>query len=41
MVICSSTVDPLSLIAYVNRDAGAHSIITETERVSVNVLFLC
>jgi flavin reductase len=36
--ICSLTMDPPSLIAVVNRDAGAHGIMSATKRVSVNVL---
>ena len=36
--ICSLTTDPPSLIACVNRDAGAHGIMSTTRRVSVNVL---
>ena len=36
--VCSLTVDPPSLIACVNRDAGAHGMMIATKRVSVNVL---
>jgi flavin reductase len=36
--VCSLTMDPPSLIACVNRDAGAHGIMSATKRVSVNVL---
>lgn len=36
--VCSLTTDPPSLIACVNRDAGAHGIMSATRRVSVNVL---
>jgi flavin reductase len=36
--VCSLTMDPPSLIACVNRDAGAHDIMSATKRVSVNVL---
>ncbi len=36
--VCSLTMDPPSLIACVNRDAGAHGIMSTTRRVSVNVL---
>lgn len=36
--LCSLTMDPPSLIACVNRDAGAHGILSETKRMSVNVL---
>jgi flavin reductase (DIM6/NTAB) family NADH-FMN oxidoreductase RutF len=36
--VCSLTVDPPSLIACVNRDAGAHDTMSATRRVSVNVL---
>ena len=36
--VCSLTMDPPSLIACVNRDAGAHGIMSATRRVSVNVL---
>jgi flavin reductase len=36
--VCSLTMDPPSLIACVNRDAGAHGIMSMTKRVSVNVL---
>ena len=36
--VCSLTMDPPSLIACVNRDAGAHDIMSTTRRVSVNVL---
>jgi flavin reductase (DIM6/NTAB) family NADH-FMN oxidoreductase RutF len=36
--VCSLTMDPPSLIACVNRDAGAHHTMSETRRVSVNVL---
>jgi flavin reductase (DIM6/NTAB) family NADH-FMN oxidoreductase RutF len=36
--ICSLTMDPPSLIACVNRDAGAHDVMSSTKRVSVNVL---
>lgn len=36
--VCSLTMDPPSLIACVNRDAGAHCTMSATRRVSVNVL---
>ena len=36
--VCSLTVDPPSLIACVNRDAGAHGIVSATKHMSVNVL---
>jgi flavin reductase (DIM6/NTAB) family NADH-FMN oxidoreductase RutF len=36
--VCSLTADPPSLIACVNRDAGAHRGICSSKRVSVNVL---
>jgi flavin reductase len=36
--VCSLTMEPPSLIACVNRDAGAHDIVSTTRRVSVNVL---
>lgn len=36
--VCSLTVDPPSLIACVNRDAGAHCMMSTTRRVSVNIL---
>lgn len=36
--VCSLTMDPPSLIACVNRDAGAHDVMQSTRRVSVNVL---
>lgn len=36
--VCSLTMDPPSLITCVNREAGAHSILIETKRVSINVL---
>lgn len=36
--VCSLTMDPPSLIACVNRDAGAHGIMSATRRLSVNVL---
>jgi flavin reductase (DIM6/NTAB) family NADH-FMN oxidoreductase RutF len=36
--VCSLTADPPSLIACVNRDAGAHGIMSITRRVSINVL---
>jgi flavin reductase len=36
--VCSLTMDPPSLIACVNRDAGAHGIMKTTRRVSINVL---
>jgi flavin reductase len=36
--VCSLTMDPPSLIACVNRDAGAHDTMSATRRVSVNVL---
>src|SRR5258708_35515225 len=36
--VCSLSMDPPSLIACVNRDAGAHDIMSATKRVSVNVL---
>lgn len=36
--VCSLTMNPPSLIACVNRDAGAHGIMSTTRRVSVNVL---
>lgn len=36
--VCSLTMDPPSLVACVNRDAGAHGIMSATRRVSVNVL---
>jgi flavin reductase len=36
--VCSLTMDPPSLIACVNRDAGAHRVMSATRRVSVNVL---
>jgi flavin reductase len=36
--VCSLTVNPPSLIVCVNRDAGAHRIMSATRRVSVNVL---
>ena len=36
--LCSLTMDPPSLIACVNRDAGAHGILSATRRMSVNVL---
>jgi flavin reductase len=36
--VCSLTMDPPSLIACVNRDAGAHGVMSATRRVSVNVL---
>ena len=36
--LCSLTVDPPSLVACVNRDAGAHDTMSATRRVSVNVL---
>ena len=36
--VCSLTTDPPSLIACVNRAAGAHGIMSTTRRVSVNVL---
>ncbi len=36
--VCSLTMDPPSLVACVNRDAGAYGIMRETLRVSVNVL---
>ncbi len=36
--VCSLTIDPPSLIACVNRNAGAHGIMSTTKRVSVNVL---
>jgi flavin reductase len=36
--VCSLTMDPPSLIACVNRDAGAHGIVSLTKRMSVNVL---
>ena len=36
--VCSLTMDPPSLVACVNRDAGAHGIMSVTRRVSVNVL---
>ncbi|MBN8990062.1 MAG: flavin reductase family protein [Rhizobiales bacterium] len=36
--VCSLTMDPPSLIACVNRDAGAHGTMSATKRISVNVL---
>lgn len=36
--VCSLTMDPPSLIACVNRDAGARGVMSATRRVSVNVL---
>jgi flavin reductase (DIM6/NTAB) family NADH-FMN oxidoreductase RutF len=36
--VCSLTMDPPTLVACVNRDAGAHDIMSATRRVSVNVL---
>ena len=36
--VCSVTMDPPSLIACVNRDAGAHAAMSATGRLSVNVL---
>lgn len=36
--VCSLTMDPPTLVACVNRDAGAHGVISVTRRVSVNVL---
>lgn len=36
--VCSLTMDPPSLVACVNHDAGAHGIMSTTRRVSVNVL---
>ena len=38
--VCSLTVEPPSLIACVNRDAGTRGLIGTTKRVSVNVLSL-
>lgn len=36
--VCSLTMDPPSIIACVNRDAGAHDTMSATRRVSVNLL---
>lgn len=36
--VCSLTTDPPTVVACVNRDAGAHDIMRSTKRVSVNVL---
>ena len=36
--VCSLTTEPPSLIACVNRDAGAYETISATRRISVNVL---
>lgn len=36
--LCSLTLDPPTLIACVNRDAGAHAMMRSTRRVSVNFL---
>jgi flavin reductase len=36
--VCSLTMDPPSLIACVNRGAGAHGVMSTTKRLSVNVL---
>jgi flavin reductase len=36
--VCSLTMDPPSVIACINRDAGAHGIMKSTRRVSINVL---
>lgn len=36
--VCSMTMDPPSLIACVNRDAGAHDAMRTTRRLSVNML---
>lgn len=36
--VCSLTADPPSLLACVNREAGAHRVITSSKRVSINLL---
>jgi flavin reductase (DIM6/NTAB) family NADH-FMN oxidoreductase RutF len=36
--VCSLTMEPPSLIACVNREAGAHGTMSATKRISVNVL---
>ncbi|ABD05408.1 Flavin reductase-like, FMN-binding [Rhodopseudomonas palustris HaA2] len=36
--VCSLTLDPPTLIACVNRDAGAHALMRSTRRISVNLL---
>jgi len=36
--VCSLTLDPPTLIACVNRDAGAHGMMRSTRRISVNLL---
>jgi flavin reductase (DIM6/NTAB) family NADH-FMN oxidoreductase RutF len=35
--VCSLTIEPPSLIACVNREAGAHGTMSATKRISVNV----
>jgi flavin reductase len=36
--VCSLTLDPPTVIACVNRDAGAHAVMRSTRRISVNLL---